>query len=75
MSIGKDTNKVNVTSTADGLTFAKENGTPVAGSGAPDTRIYLNGIATTLTEPSAGAKSSHVDLSLDDTKKSHAAPA
>lgn len=73
LSIGKDTNKVNVTSTADGLTFAKENGTPVAGSGAPDTRIYLNGIATTLTEPSAGAKSSHVDLSLDDTKKSHAA--
>lgn len=73
LSIGKDTNKVNVTSTADGLTFAKENVTPVAGSGAPDTRIYLNGIATTLTEPSAGAKSSHVDLSLDDTKKSHAA--
>ncbi|HHL3632114.1 TPA: Hia/Hsf adhesin N-terminal domain-containing protein [Neisseria polysaccharea] len=72
LSIGS-TNKVNVTSTADGLTFAKENGTPVAGSGAPDTRIYLNGIATTLNEPSAGAKSSHVDLSLDDTKKSHAA--
>ncbi len=73
LSIGKDTSKINVTSTADGLTFAKENGTPVAGNGAPDTRIYLNGIATTLTEPSAGAKSSHVDLNLDDTKKSHAA--
>lgn len=73
LSIGKDTNKVNVTSTADGLTFAKENGTPVAGSGAPDTRIYLNGIATTLTEPSAGAKSSHVDLNVDAAKKSHAA--
>ncbi|WP_196428074.1 Hia/Hsf adhesin N-terminal domain-containing protein [Neisseria polysaccharea] len=73
LSIGKDASKINVTSTADGLTFAKEKGTPVAGSGAPDTRIYLNGIATTLTEPSAGAKSSHVDLNLDDTKKSHAA--
>lgn len=73
LSIGKDTNKVNVTSTADGLTFAKENGTPVAGSGAPDTRIYLNGIATTLTEPSAGAKSSHVDLNVDAAKKSNAA--
>nr|WP_308446889.1 Hia/Hsf adhesin N-terminal domain-containing protein [Neisseria maigaei] len=73
LSIGKDTNKVNVTSTADGLTFTKENGTPVAGSGAPDTRIYLNGIATTLTEPSAGAKSSHVDLNVDAAKKSHAA--
>lgn len=74
LSIGKDAaSKVNVTSTADGLTFAKENGTPVAGNGTPDTRIYLNGIATTLNEPSAGAKSSHVDLSLDDTKKSHAA--
>ncbi|WP_118782793.1 Hia/Hsf adhesin N-terminal domain-containing protein [Neisseria lactamica] len=73
LSIGKDANKVNVTSTADGLTFAKENGTPVAGNGTPDTRIYLNGIATTLTEPSAGAKSSHVDLNVDAAKKSHAA--
>ena len=73
LSIGKDENKVNVTSTAGGLTFAKENGTPVAGNGAPDTRIYLNGIATTLTEPSAGAKSSHVDLNVDAAKKSHAA--
>lgn len=72
LSIGS-TNKVNVTSTADGLTFAKENGTPVAGSGAPDTRIYLNGIATTLNEPSAGAKSSHVDLNVDAAKKSNAA--
>ncbi len=72
LSIGS-TNKVNVTSTADGLTFAKENGTPVAGNGTPDTRIYLNGIATTLTEPSAGAKSSHVDLNVDAEKKSHAA--
>ncbi|WP_304670339.1 Hia/Hsf adhesin N-terminal domain-containing protein [Neisseria bergeri] len=73
LSIGKDASKINVTSTADGLTFAKEKGTPVAGSGAPDTRIYLNGIATTLTEPSAGAKSSHVDLNVDAAKKSHAA--
>lgn len=73
LSIGKDANKVNVTSTADGLTFAKENGTPVAGNGTPDTRIYLNGIATTLTEPSAGAKSSHVDLNVDAAKKSNAA--
>ncbi|SUA15368.1 adhesin [Neisseria lactamica] len=74
LSIGKDAaSKVNVTSTADGLTFAKENGTPVAGNGTPDTRIYLNGIATTLTEPSAGAKSSHVDLNVDAAKKSHAA--
>ncbi|WP_118786449.1 Hia/Hsf adhesin N-terminal domain-containing protein [Neisseria lactamica] len=73
LSIGKDANKVNVTSTADGLTFAKKNGTPVAGNGTPDTRIYLNGIATTLTEPSAGAKSSHVDLNVDAAKKSHAA--
>lgn len=74
LSIGKDAaSKVNVTSTADGLTFAKENGTPVAGNGTPDTRIYLNGIATTLTEPSAGAKSSHVDLNVDAAKKSNAA--
>ncbi|HHF6186692.1 TPA: Hia/Hsf adhesin N-terminal domain-containing protein [Haemophilus influenzae] len=35
--------------------------------------VYLKGIATTLTEPSAGAKSSHVDLNVDATKKSNAA--
>ncbi|WP_118859723.1 Hia/Hsf adhesin N-terminal domain-containing protein [Haemophilus haemolyticus] len=73
LSIGSGNGKINVTSTANGLTFAKENGTPVAGGGTPDTRVYLNGIATTLTEPGAGAKSSHVDLSLGSTEKSHAA--
>ncbi len=73
LSIGSGNGKINVTSTANGLTFAKENGAPVAGGGTPDTRVYLNGIATTLTEPGAGAKSSHVDLSLGSTEKSHAA--
>ncbi|HHF4970761.1 TPA: trimeric autotransporter adhesin Hsf [Haemophilus influenzae] len=62
------TPKVNITSTADGLNFAKET---ADASGSKN--VYLKGIATTLTEPSAGAKSSHVDLNVDATKKSNAA--
>lgn len=68
LSIGSGNDKINVTSTADGLNFAKED---KAGN---DTKVHLSGIATTLNEPaSAGAKSTHVVLSLDDAKKSHAA--
>lgn len=68
LSIGSGNKQVNVTSTTDGLNFAKEGVT------GKDAYVHLSGIATTLNEPaSAGAKSTHVDLSLDDTKKSNAA--
>ncbi|HFC6370620.1 TPA: Hia/Hsf adhesin N-terminal domain-containing protein [Neisseria lactamica] len=62
------TPKVNITSTAGGLNF--ENAIADA-TGSKN--VYLKGIATTLTEPSAGAKSSHVDLNVDAAKKSNAA--
>lgn len=65
---GTATPKVSITSTADGLNF--ENAIADA-TGSKN--VYLKGIATTLTEPSAGAKSSHVDLNVDATKKSNAA--
>ncbi|WP_308030537.1 Hia/Hsf adhesin N-terminal domain-containing protein [Neisseria lactamica] len=65
---GAATPKVNITSTADGLNF--ENAIADA-TGSKN--VYLKGIATTLTEPSAGAKSSHVDLNVDAAKKSNAA--
>lgn len=65
---GAETPKVNITSTAGGLNF--ENAIADA-SGSKN--VYLKGIATTLTEPSAGAKSSHVDLNVDAAKKSNAA--
>ncbi len=57
------TQKVNITSTADGLNFAN-----VTADASGSKNVYLKGIATTLTEPSAGAKSSHVDLNVDATK-------
>ncbi|XOC76588.1 hypothetical protein MZA36_05205 [Haemophilus influenzae] len=60
--------KVDITSTDDGLNFAQN------GKAGKDAYVHLTGIATTLNEPaSAGAKSTHVDLSLDDAKKSNAA--
>ena len=60
--------KVDITSTDDGLNFAQN------GKAGKDAYVHLIGIATTLNEPaSAGAKSTHVDLSLDDAKKSNAA--
>ncbi|HHF6744331.1 TPA: YadA-like family protein [Haemophilus influenzae] len=65
---GAATQKVNITSTADGLNFAN-----VTADASGSKNVYLKGIATTLTEPSAGAKSSHVDLNVDATKKSNAA--
>ena len=65
---GTATPKVSITSTADGLNFAN-----VTADASGSKNVYLKGIATTLTEPSAGAKSSHVDLNVDAAKKSNAA--
>lgn len=65
---GAATPKVNITSTAGGLNF--EN---AIANATGSKNVYLKGIATTLTEPSAGAKSSHVDLNVDAAKKSNAA--
>lgn len=65
---GAATPKVNITSTAGGLNF--EN---AIANATGSKNVYLKGIATTLTEPSAGEKSSHVDLNVDAAKKSNAA--
>ncbi|EEZ75769.1 Hep/Hag repeat protein [Neisseria lactamica ATCC 23970] len=65
---GTATPKVSITSTADGLNFAN-----VTADASGSKNVYLKGVATTLTEPSAGAKSSHVDLNVDAAKKSNAA--
>ncbi|HFC8538535.1 TPA: Hia/Hsf adhesin N-terminal domain-containing protein [Neisseria lactamica] len=65
---GTATPKVSITSTTDGLNFAN-----VTADASGSKNVYLKGIATTLTEPSAGAKSSHVDLNVDAAKKSNAA--
>ena len=64
LSIGSGNDKINVTSTTDGLNFAKETGTPVAG-GTTDTKVHLNGIASSLTDPRVGGNTAH--LTLDDT--------
>lgn len=68
LSIGSGNKQVNVTSTTDGLNFAKEGVT------GKDAYVHLSGIATTfflmIRRP---PRSTHVDLSLDDTKKSNAA--
>lgn len=62
LSIGSGNDKINVTSTTDGLTFAKE--TPVAG-GTTDTKVHLNGIASSLTDPRVGGNTAHLTLDTD----------
>lgn len=64
LSIGASDKQINVTSTADGLTFAKEKGTPVAG-GTTDTKVHLNGIASSLTDPRVGGNTAHLTLDTD----------
>nr|PRK65092.1 hypothetical protein BV160_01106 [Haemophilus influenzae] len=64
LSIGAGDKQINVTSTADGLTFAKEKGTPVAG-GTTDTKVHLNGIASSLTDPRVGGNTAHLTLDTD----------
>ena len=54
LSIGKDTNKVDITSDAHGLNFAKE--TAVNG----DKSVHLNGIASTLQDTLTGAQATNV---------------
>ncbi|WP_032825117.1 ESPR-type extended signal peptide-containing protein, partial [Haemophilus haemolyticus] len=59
LSIGSGNKQVNVTSTADGLNFA--NATAVNG----DTKVHLNNIGSSLTDPRLGGNTAHV--TLDDT--------
>ena len=72
LSIGKDANKVDVTSTADGLTFAKEKGTSVAG-GTTDTKVHLNNIASTLDDHRVGGNTTHLDKEVENTHRNRAA--
>ncbi|HFC8547486.1 TPA: Hia/Hsf adhesin N-terminal domain-containing protein [Neisseria lactamica] len=67
LSIGKDANKVDITSDDKGLNFAKT--TAVNG----DKSVYLNGIASTLTDTLAGSPSSHITAGDQSTHYTRAA--
>ena len=57
------TPKVDITSTADGLNFA--NATAVNG----DTKVHLNNIASSLTDPRVGGATAHVTLDTEVRNK------
>lgn len=60
LSIGKDANKVDITSDANGLKLAKTGN----GNGQ-NSNVHLNGIASTLTDTLAGGTTGHVDTNID----------
>ncbi|WP_455483326.1 ESPR-type extended signal peptide-containing protein, partial [Haemophilus parahaemolyticus] len=61
------TPKVNITSTADGLKFAKE---PAANG---DTKVHLTNIASTLDNHRVGGNTTHLDKEVNDADRNHAA--
>lgn len=62
------TPKVNVTSTTDGLKFAKD----AAGANG-DTTVHLNGIGSTLTDTLVGSPATHIDGGDQSTHYTRAA--
>ncbi|HHF5435311.1 DNA-binding protein [Haemophilus influenzae] len=67
---GTATPKINITSTAQGLNFAKD------GKTGNDANIHLNGIASTLTDTLTGASTTKVEKDTDkitDEEKARAA--
>ncbi|WP_304712210.1 Hia/Hsf adhesin N-terminal domain-containing protein [Neisseria viridiae] len=65
---GTATPKVNITSTANGLNFAKD----ATGTNG-DTTVYLNGIGSTLHDTLAGSPATHVDAGNQSTHYTRAA--
>ncbi|BBF07204.1 hypothetical protein CHBNIII7_10870 [Haemophilus influenzae] len=59
LSLGKNGNKVDITSDANGLKFAKPSVNGQNGN------VHLNGIASTLTDTLAGGTTGHVNTNID----------
>ncbi|MCK9109242.1 YadA-like family protein [Haemophilus influenzae] len=71
LSIGGATTatpKVDITSTADGLKFAKE---PAGANG--DTKVHLTNIASTLDDHRLGGNTTHLDKEVNEPHRNHAA--
>lgn len=66
LSIGS-TNKVDITSDANGLNFAKP------GTNGQNGNVHLNGIASTLDDPRVGGKTAHLDKAINDAERNRAA--
>lgn len=66
LSIGS-TNKVDITSDANGLNFAKP------GTNGQNGNVHLNGIASTLDDPRVGGKTAHLDKTINDAERNRAA--
>ena len=65
---GTATPKVNVTSTTDGLKFAKE---PAGANG--NTMVHLTNIASTLDDHRVGGNTTHLDKEVENTHRNRAA--
>lgn len=59
LSLGKNGNKVDITSDVNGLKFAKLSANGQNGN------VHLNGIASTLTDTLAGGTTGHVNTNID----------
>lgn len=59
LSLGANGNKVDITSDANGLKFAKPSANGQNGN------VHLNGIASTLTDTLAGGTTGHVNTNID----------
>ena len=67
LSIGKGTNKVDITSDANGLNLVKP------GTNGQNGNVHLNGIASTLDDPRVGGKTAHLDKTINDAERNRAA--
>ncbi|EGT74612.1 putative yadA-like protein [Haemophilus haemolyticus M19501] len=65
---GTTTPKVDITSTADGLKFAKE---PAGVNG--DTKVHLTNIASTLDDHRVGGNTTHLDKEVNEAHRNRAA--
>lgn len=72
LTIGKDRAKVNIASSANGLTLA---GTETAADGSTNNNapVYLNGIKPTLTDTLAGGTTANITANIDATAYHRAA--
>lgn len=67
LSLGANGNKVDITSDANGLKFAKP------GTNGQNGNVHLNGIASTLDDPRVGGKTAHLTKEISDTERNRAA--
>ncbi|MCK9057917.1 Hia/Hsf adhesin N-terminal domain-containing protein [Haemophilus influenzae] len=67
LSLGANGKKVDITSDANGLKFAKQ------GTNGQNGNVHLNGIASTLDDPRVGGKTAHLTKEISDTERNRAA--